>query len=57
MVKNLPFKAGDEVSHLGRGARILHALGQLSLCATTGEARVPESTSHNYRARGHLCPR
>ena len=47
MVENLPSKAGDEVSHLGRGARILHALGQLSLCATTGEAafQSPRATT------------
>ena len=35
MVKNPPCKAGDLGSILGWGTKILHAMGQLSLCAAT----------------------
>ena len=35
MVKNLPSNAGDAGSILGQGTKILHAMGQLSLCAAT----------------------
>ena len=37
MVKNLPYDAGDVGSIPGQGTKILHAAGQLSLCATTTE--------------------
>ena len=51
MVKNLPSNAGDMGSIPGRGTKIPHAMGQLSLHATTTElvrlnetARVPQTT-------------
>ena len=37
MVKNQPYKAGDAGSIPGQGTKIPHAVGQLSLCATTIE--------------------
>ena len=37
VVKNLPSNAGDAGSIPGRGTKIPHAAGQLSLCATTTE--------------------
>ena len=37
MVKNLP--SGDAGSILGQGTKILHAMGQLSLCAATKTQR------------------
>ena len=37
MVKNLPSNAGNTGSIPGWGTKILHATGQLSLCATTTE--------------------
>ena len=36
MVKNLPSNAGDKYLIPGGGVKILHAVGQLSLGATTG---------------------
>ena len=42
VVKNLPSSAGDTGSILGRGTKILHAAGLLSLCTTT-----KESVHHN----------
>ena len=51
VVKNLPSNAGDVGSIPGRGTKIPHAVGQLSLCTTTTEptrlnqrARVPQTT-------------
>ena len=51
MVKNTPSNAGDVGSIPGRGAKIPHAAGQLSPCATTTElaclnkrAHVPQTT-------------
>ena len=51
MVKNLPYNAGDAGSIPAQGAKIPHAAGQLSPCATTTElaylnkrARVPQTT-------------
>ena len=43
MVKNQPFNAGDEGSIPGRGAKIPHAVGQLS-------PRPLEPVRHNLRA-------
>ena len=37
MVKNLPCNAGETGSIPGQGAKIRHALEQLSLCTTTTE--------------------
>ena len=37
MVETLPSNAGDAGSIPGRGTKIPHAAGQLSLCATTAE--------------------
>ena len=42
VVKNLPSNAGDAGLIPGRGAKIPHATGQLSLRATTREARAPQ---------------
>ena len=39
MVKNLPANAGDTGSIPDPGTKIPHVAGQLSLCATTPEAR------------------
>ena len=51
MVKNLPSNAGDVGSIPGRGTKIPHAVGQLSLRVTTTElarlnkrARMPQTT-------------
>ena len=51
MVKNPPYNAGDMGLIPGRGTKIPHATGQLSLRATTTEltrlnerARVPQTT-------------
>ena len=41
MVENQPANTGDMGSIPGPGTKILHAVGQLSPCATTTEARVP----------------
>ena len=35
MVENLPSNAGDAGSIPGRGTKVPHAAGQISLCATT----------------------
>ena len=40
VVKSLPSNAGDTGSIPGQGTKIPHAVGQLSLCATTREACV-----------------
>ena len=52
MVKNLPSNAGDAGSIPGRGTKIPHAAGHLSLHATTTElARLNWSPrAANYRA-------
>ena len=42
MVKNLPYNAGDVGSVPGRGTKIPHAAGQLSLHTTTPELGVPQ---------------
>ena len=55
MVKNPPSNAGDEDLIPGKGAKIPHAEGQLSPCATTTEparrklqsSRALEPASHN----------
>ena len=39
VVKNLPSNAGDMGSIPGRGIKIPHAVGQLSLCTTTRERK------------------
>ena len=49
VVKNPPSNAG--VSIPGRGTKIPHAVGQLSLCATT-----TEHTGDNYRADALWSP-
>ena len=43
VVMNLPANAGDMDSIPGRGTKIPHASGQLSLCAITTEAHVPRA--------------
>ena len=43
VVKNPPSNAGDAGLIPGRGTKIPHAMGQLSLCATTREP-----AHHNY---------
>ena len=43
VVKNLPANAGDTGLVPGPGTKILHAEEQLSPCAATTEARMPES--------------
>ena len=55
MVKNLPSNAGNIGSIPGRGTKILHATGQLSLHATTTElprlserACVPQTTEPTH---------
>ena len=42
VVKNLPSNAEDTGSIPGRGTKIPHVAGQLSLHATTREAREPQ---------------
>ena len=54
VVKNLPSNTGDEVSIPGRGTKIPHAVGQLSLRATTRE----KPACLNERSRMlHLRPK
>ena len=55
VVKNLPANAGDTGSILGLGSKILHAMGQLSLCTTVTEPKLKspgaastEPMCHNY---------
>ena len=48
MVKNPPANAGDTGSIPDLG-RFLHALEQLSLCATTTEGRAPQSPCSSTR--------
>ena len=59
MVKNLPYNAGDAGSTPGQGTKIPHAVGQLSLCATTTElnASTREPGAANYRAHALCSPR
>ena len=47
MVENPPSSAGGVGSIPGRGTKIPHAMGQLSLSATT-----KEPVGHNERSRG-----
>ena len=51
VVKNLPSNAGEAGSIPGPGTKILHAMGQVSLCAATTEPRVTtrEPTDRNKR--------
>ena len=42
MVKNPPSKAEDASATPGRGTKILHASGQVSLCYTTRECPYPK---------------
>ena len=35
VVKNLPYKAGEEGSNPGQGTKLLPATGQLNLCAAS----------------------
>ena len=44
VVKNAPSDAGDAGSIPRQGNKIPHAMGQLSLLATTREAHVPQET-------------
>ena len=46
MVRNPPSKAGDAVSIPGRGTKIPHAVGQLSLGATTIELAGLDKRAH-----------
>ena len=60
MVKNLPSNAGDVGSIPGWGTKIPHAVGQLSLCATTTEpacakARVPQLESLQAATTEPMC--
>ena len=51
VAKNLPCNAGDEGLIPSQGAKIPHAMEQLSLCATTTElACHRESVLHNERS-------
>ena len=50
VVKNLPSNAGDAGSSPGRGTKIPHAKGQLSLHTSTREALV----CYNWRKPAHL---
>ena len=50
VVKNPPYNSGDIGSILGLGTKILHAVEQLSLCATTTEAH--ELWSHVMQLEG-----
>ena len=52
VVKNQPSNAGDMGSIPGRGIKIPHATGQLSLWATT-----TKPTCHNQREAGTLQQR
>ena len=45
MVKNPPFNVEDAGLIPGQGTKILHALGQLSLCVAT-----TEPMHHNWRS-------
>ena len=40
MVKNLPSNAGDQDSNPGQGAKIPHAVGQLTPCTPAREAHM-----------------
>ena len=51
VVKNLPANAGDTGSSPGLGTKIPHAVGQLSLRATTTEAHEPRA--HALHKRSH----
>ena len=47
VVKNLPSNAGDTGSASGRGTKIPHAAGQLSLCAQLLSPHTLEPTCHS----------
>ena len=53
MVENLPSNAGDVGSIPGRGTKISHAMGQLSLHATTTEPTLwsPHATTREKLTR------
>ena len=50
MVENQPASTGDMGSIPGPGTKILHAVGQLSPCATTTEPSRLEPVLHNSRS-------
>ena len=59
MVKNPPSNAGDVGLIPGRRTKIPHAMGQLSLCATTTELMRLNERAHvpaNYRAHALWSP-
>ena len=59
VVKNLPSNAGDKGLIPGRGTKIPHALGQLTLCAETNDpmcSRAPATTRKtNGPQQGPAC--
>ena len=58
MVKNPPSNAGDVGSISGRGTKIPHAVGQLSLRATTTEPERPGAcASQLERENAHATSR
>ena len=56
MVKNLPCSAGDTGSLPGRGTKIPHAMGQLSLCVATTEQLSPNTTTTEPAGPGARSP-
>ena len=51
VVKNLPSKAEDGGSLPGRGTKIPHDRGQLSLCAPT---KIPHATTKTRRSQVNI---
>ena len=56
MVKNPPCDAGDAGSIPGRGTKIPHAAGQLSLRATTIELARLKERAHVPQTTEPMCP-
>ena len=54
MVKNLSCNAEDMGSVPGWGTEILHAMGQISLCTTTGESMRHNERFYVMQPRSHV---
>ena len=52
VVKNLPSNAGDKGLIPGRGTKIPHALGQLTLCAETNDPMCSRAPATTRKANG-----
>ena len=55
VVKNLPYNAGDVGSTPSQGTKILHAVGQLSLHATTTELMCLNERAHMPQTTEPTC--